>query len=497
MEYLKKLNEIIFNTFDLYKDNYFNSININKILHNYYKNKIYTNDLLNEEYVNIKKLNFENSVDNDNDNDNNNENDINSENENKKDDLKIDENNEIIEPKFEENNEDENENEINQEKKKIDKIYSLYEREIDEINDKYDQLIFGWDDNTAKKKIMNKIENYNYGIYEDKLINDKKEGKGILFFNDETRFEGEFINDKIEGGIYYFNNEDKFEGEFKNDLVEGKGIYYFNDGSVYEDEFKIEELLNNEDEYLFDPEYMSSQKDLNEKMRAILINWLMAVHNKYNFIPQTMYISVDLIDRYLSMVIANRNNLQLIGIASMIIACKYEELYSPPLDEFVDLTDNAYDKSDAVKMISKIHRKLNFEVDFPTQWNYFVSFKRKLDLDEKTFYLAWFLMELCLIDYQILRFRKSIIAASSILIASKNTGVYKNNWLKDIIGIDEKDLEECCKEIYEFYDYNSTDDLQEIRRKFSSSKFGEVAKIKLCSYADAIFKKFEEVFIIN
>ena len=123
---------------------------------------------------------------------------------------------------------------------------------------------------------------------------------------------------------------------------------------------------------------------------------------------------------------------------------------------------------------------LNFDMNFPTQWDFLVSYKRKLDLDEKTFNLAWFLMELCLIDYEILGFKMSHIAASSIVIAATNTGVYRNNWIKDNIGIDEEDLDLCRKEIYEFYNNNLESNLKAIKRKFSSSKYLEVAKIELC-----------------
>ena len=164
----------------------------------------------------------------------------------------------------------------------------------------------------------------------------------------------------------------------------------------------------------------------------------------------------------------------------MFIACKYEEIYPPELKDFVYITDGAYVKSDVLKMEFKMLSKLNFDVTFPTQWTLFETFKRKLDLDDKTFKLAWFLMELCLIDYKILKFKMSEIAASAILIAAKNNRIYKSNWLKDNIGIDENSLEECCNEIYDFYNYNATHNLQAIRRKFSSVKFGEVAKIKLC-----------------
>ena len=124
--------------------------------------------------------------------------------------------------------------------------------------------------------------------------------------------------------------------------------------------------------------------------------------------------------------------------------------------------------------------ELNFEISYSVQWTLFEIYKIKLDLDNKTFFFAWFLMELCLIDYDILNFKVNEIVASTILIAAKSTKVYKINWLKDKIEIDENSLQECCKEIYSFYYYNATHNLQAIRRKFSNLKYLEVAKIKIC-----------------
>jgi len=240
------------------------------------------------------------------------------------------------------------------------------------------------------------------------------------------------------------------------------------------------ELFKNEDKYLVDPQYMSNQTDINYRMRAILIDWLIDVHLKYKLVPQTMYIAVNLIDRYLSKNETNRAKLQLVGVTAMFIACKYEEIYPPELKDFVYITDGAYVKSEVLNMEYKMLKSLEFNVTFPTQWSIFEIYRKKLDLNEKTFKLAWFLMELCLINYRSLKFKMSVIAASAILIASKTLGVYRNNWFSKNVGIEEKKLEECCKEIYEFYVYNSTHNLQAIRRKFSSPKYDEVAKIKLC-----------------
>ena len=239
------------------------------------------------------------------------------------------------------------------------------------------------------------------------------------------------------------------------------------------------ELFKNEEKYLVDPQYMSNQSDINHRMRAILIDWLIDVHLKYKLVPQTMYIAVNLIDRYLSKNDTTRAKLQLVGVTAMFIACKYEEIYPPELKDFVYITDGAYVKSDVLKMEYKMLKSLEFNITFPTQWSILEIYRKKLDLNEKTFKLAWFLMELCLIDYKTLKFKMSILVASAILIATKALGVYKKNWFSKNIGIEEQKLEECCQEIYNFYVYNSTHNLQAIRKKFSSSKYDEVAKTKI------------------
>ena len=240
-----------------------------------------------------------------------------------------------------------------------------------------------------------------------------------------------------------------------------------------------QELFSNEDKYLVDPKYMSNQSDINHRMRAILIDWLIDVHLKYKLVPQTMYIAVNLIDRYLEKNETNRAKLQLVGVTAMFIACKYEEIYPPDLKDFVYITDGAYVKQDVLDMEYKMLKSLEFNITFPTQWSIFEIYKKKLDLDDKTFKLAWFLMELCLIDYKILKFKMSYIAASAILIAIKTLGIYRNDF-SSVIGIDENQLEECCKEIYNYYVYNSTHNLQAIRKKFAMTRYNEVSKIKLC-----------------
>lgn len=85
-------------------------------------------------------------------------------------------------------------------------------------------------------------------------------------------------------------------------------------------------------------------------MRAILVDWIIEVHLKFKLLPETLFITVSLIDRYLEQVQIKRTNLQLVGVTAMLIASKYEEIYAPEVKDFVYITDNAYTKDEILQM---------------------------------------------------------------------------------------------------------------------------------------------------
>ncbi|KAF5183385.1 Cyclin-a1-1 [Thalictrum thalictroides] len=106
------------------------------------------------------------------------------------------------------------------------------------------------------------------------------------------------------------------------------------------------------------------QKDINPSMCAILIDWLVEVAEEYRLVPDTLYLTVNYIDRYLS---GNRmNSLQLLGIACMMIAAKYEEICAPQVEEFCYITDNTYFKEEVLQMESTVLNFLKFEMTSPT-----------------------------------------------------------------------------------------------------------------------------------
>ncbi len=79
-------------------------------------------------------------------------------------------------------------------------------------------------------------------------------------------------------------------------------------------------------------------------MRKVLLDWLVEVHANFKLLPETLFITVNLIDRYSALCQIERKNYQLLGVTCMLIAAKYEEIYPPYIKDFVYITDQAYTK---------------------------------------------------------------------------------------------------------------------------------------------------------
>ena len=120
--------------------------------------------------------------------------------------------------------------------------------------------------------------------------------------------------------------------------------------------------------YLPAPAYMTLQTDINEKMRSILIDWLVEVHLKFKLLPETLYLTVNIIDRYLSKELVVRSQLQLVGVSSMLIASKYEEIYAPEVKDFEYITDRAYTSQQILEMEKKVLASVSFNVTTPSSY---------------------------------------------------------------------------------------------------------------------------------
>ncbi|KAI9536170.1 G2/mitotic-specific cyclin-B2 [Dissostichus eleginoides] len=160
------------------------------------------------------------------------------------------------------------------------------------------------------------------------------------------------------------------------------------------------------------PNYMQHY-EITERMRAILVNWLVKVHSRFQLLQETLYLTVAVLDRFLQVQPVSLSKLQLVGVTAMLLACKYEERYVPEVGDFTYITDGAVTKAQILKMEQLILRTLNFELGRPLP----LHFLRRASKVSNRDTLAKYLMELTLLDYNMVHYRPSEIAAASLALS--------------------------------------------------------------------------------
>ncbi len=222
-----------------------------------------------------------------------------------------------------------------------------------------------------------------------------------------------------------------------------------------------------------------TQNDINEKMRGILIDWLIDVHLKFKLVPETLYLTVNLIDRYLSHCAIPRQKLQLVGVSSMLIACKYEEIYPPEVKDFEYVTDKAYSREEILDMEGKMLHCFNFNLTMTSSYRFLERFARVCRFDERSFNLARYLLELALIEFKMIKYVPSNLACSAIYLVNKLEK--RDAWPDHMVNhtkYNEIQLRAAAKDFCLLLQNAGKGTLQAVKRKFSSTKFLEVAKIQ-------------------
>ncbi|CAL8998558.1 unnamed protein product [Prunus brigantina] len=228
-------------------------------------------------------------------------------------------------------------------------------------------------------------------------------------------------------------------------------------------------------------DYMESQPDINPKMRSILIDWLVEVHRKFELMPETFYLTVNIIDRYLSMKIVSRRELQLVGISSMVIASKYEEIWAPQVIDFVCLSDYAYTGDQILLMEKAILGKLEWYLTVPTPYVFLSRYiKASVSPGEEVKNMVFFLAELGIMHYPTtVRYSPSLIAAAAVYGArcTLNKAPFWTETLKHHTGYSEEQLRDCAKLLVGFHLNAAESNLQAVYRKFSKPEHVAVARI--------------------
>ena len=232
--------------------------------------------------------------------------------------------------------------------------------------------------------------------------------------------------------------------------------------------------------------YMKRQKEINDKMRSILVDWIIDVHFKFGFTDETLFMTISIIDRYLSIEQITRSKFQLLGITALMIACKHEEIDLPKIDDFIYITDNAYVKSEVIKMENDVLSKLNFSFLYPSPIKFFEYLSLHFNFNKKLHMMGKYLMESFLLDVKNAKYKPSIISCACSYIVMKFFKMpnYQESYNKKYFNLEdnkekftESNIKECAKDICLFVDNINNTNYQACVKKYSKPEQEKVAII--------------------
>jgi cyclin A len=240
-----------------------------------------------------------------------------------------------------------------------------------------------------------------------------------------------------------------------------------------------------ENEVRYHPkDYMMYQKDITPHMRAILVDWLIEVAEEYKLSSETLYLAVSYIDRYLSKKTVLRGKLQLVGVAAMLLASKYEEIYAPSVDDFVYISDNTYTKEEVFCMESSLLDTLEFCLTGATTKNFLRRFLKAAGAgaDVTVTMFANYLCELSLHDYSFVKYLPSVVAAASVVL-SLHTLSKTPSWTSTLeyytrLHFSDDSLRKCITDLLRLHKDAPKASLQAVQEKYLHQKFCRVSDHK-------------------
>lgn len=163
--------------------------------------------------------------------------------------------------------------------------------------------------------------------------------------------------------------------------------------------------------------YMSSQPELEWRMRGILMDWLIQVHARFRLLPETLLLATNLVDRFLSLRVVSLVKLQLVGITGLLVASKYEEIVAPTIHDFLKVADSQYSEKEILNAEKYMLRTLKWDLSFPNPMNWLRRASKADEYDTQTRTLAKFLIEISIVEERLLQYVPSRLAAAALWLA--------------------------------------------------------------------------------
>lgn len=152
-------------------------------------------------------------------------------------------------------------------------------------------------------------------------------------------------------------------------------------------------------------------------MRGILTDWLVQVHVRFRLLPETLFLCVNIIDRFLSARVVSLAKLQLVGITCLFIAAKFEEIVSPGVGHFLSVADSSYSEHEILQAERYVLKTLDWNLSYPNPVHFLRRVSKADDYNVAVRTIGKYLLEISCLEWRLIAAPPSLMAAASIWLA--------------------------------------------------------------------------------
>ncbi|CCC67719.1 hypothetical protein NCAS_0A11610 [Naumovozyma castellii] len=224
----------------------------------------------------------------------------------------------------------------------------------------------------------------------------------------------------------------------------------------------------------------SSKYHIRPSMRAILVDWLVEVHEKFQCYPETLFLSINIMDRFLSKNKVSTNKLQLLAVTSLFIAAKFEEVRLPKLADYAYITDGAASKSDIRNAEMYMLTSLNFDLGWPSPMGFLRRISKADSYHFETRNIGKFLLEVATCSHLFVSLKPSLLSCMAMYTARRITNTDDILWNETFKhysgGIDplhDQSFQALCRDLVKEVSHPQTK-LEGLALKFKKPIFGSL-----------------------
>ncbi|KAK8195967.1 hypothetical protein M8818_007118 [Zalaria obscura] len=161
------------------------------------------------------------------------------------------------------------------------------------------------------------------------------------------------------------------------------------------------------------------QTEIQWFMRPYLLDFLLEAHHAFQLLPETLFLAVNLLDRYCSKRVVYKRHYQLVGCASLLIAAKYGDRKErvPTIKELKSMCCSLYDDDMFTQMEWHVLQTLNWQVGHPTVTSFLQLALTEVEFDPEVEHLTWYICENALYHKEFIMVRPSVMARSALALA--------------------------------------------------------------------------------